>query len=170
MFLQIKKYKRNGADGNIKVWRLPGTRYDENNTIPTIKFCGGEGVMVWAAITYSGKIFIRFPSERLNSEKYVEVLNSALPQIKKEFENEEFIFQQDGAPYHTSFFTKNFFVKNNILVLEWAVQSPDMNIIENLWALTKRKMGFYKVNSTKELINKIKTAVSQITKEEIRCL
>ena len=30
---------------------------------------------------------------------------------------------------------KNFLEKNNILVLDWAAQSPDLNIIYNLWAL-----------------------------------
>ena len=50
------------------------------------------------------------------------------------------LFQQDNAPCHTSGAMKKWFERKKIHVLEWPGNSPDLNPIENLWALIKRKL------------------------------
>lgn len=170
IFSDEKKFKRVGADGNMRVWREPNTLYDDQNTINTNKFHGGEGVMVWAAISYSGKIWLRFPRGKINSGDYVGMLGSVFDEIENEFSNGTFIFQQDGAPIHTSQETRKWFDENNVELLECAAQSPDLNIIENLWSSIKRKMGNYVATSREYLISRIQSATAMITKEEIMTL
>ena len=51
------------------------------------------------------------------------------------------IFQQDNAPPHKALITRQFFLDNEIEVMEWPATSPDLNIIENLWAYLKNKIG-----------------------------
>jgi hypothetical protein len=51
-----------------------------------------------------------------------------------------YILQQDNARTQTSRITNEFFKKYRLVVLKWSVGSPDLNPIENLWAIMKRKL------------------------------
>src|ERR1051325_10060431 len=49
----------------------------------------------------------------------------------------DFIFQQDGAPCHTAKVCQKWFKDNNLRLLSWPGNSPDLNPIKNLWAWLK---------------------------------
>jgi hypothetical protein len=51
-----------------------------------------------------------------------------------------FRFQQDNAKAHTAKHTKEFFVKENIKVMDWPPQSPDLSWIESIWAYVAMKL------------------------------
>ena len=54
---------------------------------------------------------------------------------------EDFIFQQDNAPAHSSKLIKKFFEENKIKLLPWPAQSPDLNPFENFWAILGSKLS-----------------------------
>ncbi len=55
-------------------------------------------------------------------------------------EDADFIFQQDLAPAQTAKSTKSWLNDHGVGVLDWPANSPDLNPIENLWGIVKRKM------------------------------
>lgn len=99
-------------------------------------------VMIWACFSIHGTGRAFVIEETLNSEKYItEILSRRLiPQIQDWYQSNEAIFQQDNAPCHVSKRTMAFFENSEIQVLSWPPSSPDMNPIENLWAIIKNKI------------------------------
>ncbi len=63
-----------------------------------------------------------------------------LPSTDPAFKGADFIFQQDLPPAHTVKCTKSCLNDHGVGVLDWPANSPDLNPIENLWGIAKRKM------------------------------
>ena len=61
-----------------------------------------------------------------------------IPEIHRLFPDGSGVFQQDLAPCHTSKQVKKFMDENQIKLLEWPVNSPDLIPIENLWSIYKQ--------------------------------
>ena len=52
-----------------------------------------------------------------------------------------FIFQQDSAPPHRAAYIKIYLSLRDVPVLPWPAQSPDLNVIENVWLFLKDKLN-----------------------------
>ncbi len=63
-----------------------------------------------------------------------------LPSADQLFKDADLIFQQDLAPAHTAKSTKSWLNDHDVSVLDWPANSPDLNPIEILWCIVKRKM------------------------------
>ena len=54
----------------------------------------------------------------------------------------------DNAPVHRAHTVENYKVKNEVTLMEWPAQSPDLNIIENIGLYMKRELQKYAVDIT----------------------
>ncbi len=108
--------------------------------------------MIWAAMSSAGVGPLCFLKSTVNAAIYQEILEHfMLPPADKLYGDADFIFQQDLAPAHTAKGTKSWFNDHGVTVLDWPANSPDLNPIENLWGIVKRKMGDTRPNNADEL-------------------
>ncbi len=89
-----------------------------------------------------------------------------LPSADKLYGEADFIFQQDLAPAHTAKGSKSWFNDHGVTVLDWPANSPDLNPIENLWDIIKRKMRDTRPNNADDLKAAIKATWASITHEQ----
>lgn len=102
-------------------------------------------------------------SGRMNAQMYQEILkNHILPHLRSNMP-EDSLFQHDNDPKHTSRLVRSFLEEENIHVLEWPAQSPDLNPIENLWDLVDREIRKRKPSNCTELMERIRSEWDQIS-------
>lgn len=127
-------------DGGIRVYRPPRSRFNENYIAPNDR-SGRFSVNVWAWMSMEGLGVCWNIDGRLNSRKYLEILdNVMLPSVRQRFPDDNFIFQHDNCSVHTANCVRSYLDENNVEVLPWAAKSPDMNPLENIWGIMVTKM------------------------------
>lgn len=121
------------------VRRADGESITPKHILQTVKH--PEKKMFWGCFTYSGPGPLCPVTGMMNSSSYIQILGSKLvPELHKQFPDGTGVFQQDLAPCHTSKLVQRFFKKERITCLQWPGNSPDINPIENLWAICKARL------------------------------
>lgn len=136
------------------VRRPPDTRYLPRYTVSTMKH--PPKIMVWGCFSAAGRGSLYFvpPSKMVNAVLYKDILNSKLQSAMNISRCS--VFQHDSAPAHSSALVRRWLADNGIEVLEWPGNSPDLNPIENLWMVLKKKVRVRQPKNMQDLVFHIK--------------
>ncbi|CAK9801639.1 Transposable element Tcb1 transposase [Anthophora quadrimaculata] len=151
-------------DSKNNVRRPTGQRFNVKYLKPTVKF-GGGNAMVWGCFSRNGLGPLIQIKETMDRFVYRDILqNHMLP-----FANEKMLsgwsFQHDNDPKHSSKLVKTFLAEQNVNVIKWPSQSPDLNPIEHLWDYVGRQLGSHSFTNKAELMEKLTKIWSEIPAE-----
>ncbi len=148
-----------------RVWSKSGEAQNPCCLKSSVKF--PQSVMIWAAVSSAGVGPLCFLKSTVNAAIYQEILEHfMLPSADKLYGDADFIFQQDLAPAHTAKGTKSWFNDHGVTVLDWPANSPDLNPIENLWGIVKRKMRDTRPNNADDLKATVKETWASIPPQQ----
>jgi hypothetical protein len=153
-----------GSDSASRVRRPPNTEYDPRHTVKTLKH-GGGNIKIWGCFSFLGVGPIFWIKETMTKETYRDILQNVMLPYARDNMGREWRFQQDNDPKHASKIVKDWFHQNQVSVIEWPSQSPDLNPIEHLWRELKKALPREKIVNKQELWREVQKAWYNVPKQ-----
>jgi transposase len=157
--------------GRSRVWvqRPTGHAFDPDYMVERVPH--SERVSLWGCFCARGvgqaEIFVG----EFDAARYVDILQHNLIQTALHFyPNEQWWFQQDNAPQHTSRLANRWFHNHGVNLLDFSPYSPDLNPIENLWGILKARVESRLARTTDEVERVLKEEWEALDKELLASL
>ncbi|CAK9826018.1 Transposable element Tcb1 transposase [Anthophora retusa] len=127
--------------------------------------------MTWGCFSKHGVGNLVIIDGKLTAVKYIEILqNNLFDSTQKMGLEREYVFQQDNDPKHKAKITTKFLEDNNITILDFPPQSPDLNPIEHLWDHLKRNVAITERTNKTIFINALYKEWNNISLDIIKKL
>ena len=101
---------------------------------------GKRGLMVHLAMSAGGIIAASPVLSIINARTYSSIIQSDVLPSVRDVHGDAFIFQQDNAPPHVARTTLELFAAESVRLLPWPPMSPDLNPVENIWAIISARL------------------------------
>ena len=180
IFTDEKWFYIGGVKGNEKMWVSMQDPDPEERYVGTVKH--PTKVMVWGGVSFHGRSALHFFDSSVDSEEYQNAVQEAMLGCLWDKEwmgcdpGVPYVFQQDGARCHTSKSTEDwlethlpehwtFTPKGG-----WSPNSPDLSIIENIWAMLQDRVVEDLAFTEDKLVESVERAWWAIPQDQIQRL
>lgn len=155
---------------NRWLWYRSG---DDDETVRADKMAHPPSLMVWGGVGWNFKTKLVFIEGTVTAASYITdiIEGSGLVDEANNAFPGGFCLQQDNARPHTARTTLEYFNNNSIAILAgWPPYSPDLNIIEVVWAIMKRRVEVKNPSSIEELKVVIQSVWNELSFQTINSL
>jgi transposase len=121
-----------------------------------VKKSGRKSIMVWAVIARDGVGRIHICNESVNAAYYQRILREEVPLSKLMLQVGDCYWVQDNASAHWARSTQAMLGELGLENVHHPPCSPDLNPIEHMWAIMKRKLNENPCTSLADLETRIK--------------
>jgi hypothetical protein len=141
-----------------KMWRRPG---EDGEDVRAPQTAHPQSLMIWGGVGWNFKTEIVFLEETIDSHVYVNQIiafSNLQDDATRAFGN-EWQLMHDNAPPHTAHYTIMELNRRGIKILDrWPPYSPDLNIIEIVWAVMKRRVS----NRNPRTLNELQSIIQEV--------
>ena len=119
--------------------------------------------MYWGFITPDGSFGLVNCPLPYNAKAYRDVFDQNLT---KDYAKFGWKLMEGNCPVHRAEIMRDYLAESHIQTIEWPPYSADLNIIENVWALMKKRMTG--MTQTKENLESIENARKSISSDFVK--
>jgi transposase len=158
---------RYGYFGQVYVTRKAREEFDSDRLFA--RFRKYSACMVWGAITaLVPKELVVFEEGRVDGYVYRTQILPQLGRIEQMYSHESLfnhksLVVQDNAPIHKAGLTMVVFECSGVDLIPWPANSPDLNPIENIWAILKGRVSKHVPVKREAVIQAIRIEWSRLT-------
>ncbi|GFW82917.1 DDE_3 domain-containing protein [Trichonephila clavipes] len=140
MFSDESRFSLPSDSRRTLIWRAPGTRYQQENTIERHHY-GGAGRLVWGGIILGSRTDLHVQSVTMTGHIYRDVILEQHVRLFLVAMGAEFLFMDDNARPHRANIVEECLQWQDITRTDWPAHSPDSNPIEPVWDMLGRRIA-----------------------------
>ncbi|GFX59114.1 tyrosine decarboxylase [Trichonephila clavipes] len=140
MFSDESRFSLQSDSRRTLVWRAPGTRYHQENTIERHRY-GGAGWLVWGGIILGSRTDLHVQSVKMTGPIYRDVILEQHVRLLPGAMGAEFLFMDNNFHPHRANIVDECLQSEDITRMDWPAYSLDLNPIEHVWDMFGRRIA-----------------------------